>query len=220
VTYRHTGGTAYLNKNFLIPNYLELSSSSETDEPIFSRSISDQQLIGNQLTSVFNIPNTYLNNIDIPTQWLYGQTNMAIASDNRLFKKNIYENVYFNEIMTMNIIDNTNGLYKFNQDASNKFANSIWNKLDEANKRLYKVRYNKNDGTEPTYSNLYNVTYNSEDNTITFNYQLYQDGTIASASIVSYDETTTYATYVIPLEEKIYTVTQAVHLEYTEKYGG
>jgi hypothetical protein len=145
---------------------------------------------------------------------------MTIASDSRLFRKNIYENVYFNEIMTMNIIDNTNGLYKFNQDASNKFANSIWNKLDEANKRLYKVRYNKNDGTEPTYSNLYNVTYNSEDNTITFNYQLYQTGNIASASIVSYDETTTYATYVIPLDEKIYTITQTVHLEYTEKYGG
>ena len=145
---------------------------------------------------------------------------MAIASDNRLFRKNIYENVYFNEIMTMNIIDNTNGLYKFNQEASNNFANSIWNKLDEADKRLFKVRYNKNDDTEPTYSNLYNLQYNSEDNTITFNYQLYQDGTIASASIISYDETTTYATYVIPLEEKIYTITQAVHLEYTEKYGG
>ena len=145
---------------------------------------------------------------------------MAIASDNRLFRKNIYENVYFNEIMTMNIIDNTNGLYKFNQEASNNFANSIWNKLDEANKRLFKVRYNKNNDTEPTYSNLYNLQYNSEDNTITFNYQLYQDGTIASASIISYDETTTYATYVIPLEEKIYTITQAVHLEYTEKYGG
>ena len=145
---------------------------------------------------------------------------MAIASDERLFRKNIYENVYFNEIMTMNIIDNTNGLYKFNQEASNNFANSIWNKLDEANKRLFKVRYNKNNDTEPTYSNLYNLQYNSEDNTITFNYQLYQDGTIASASIVSYDETTTYATYVIPLEEKIYTITQAVHLEYTEKYGG
>jgi len=145
---------------------------------------------------------------------------MAIASDNRLFRKNIYENVYFNEIMTMNIIDNTNGLYKFNQEASNNFANSIWNKLDEADKRLFKVRYNKNDDSEPTYSNLYNLQYNSEDNTITFNYQLYQDGTIASASIISYDETTTYATYVIPLEEKIYTITQAVHLEYTEKYGG
>ena len=145
---------------------------------------------------------------------------MAIASDNRLFRKNIYENVYFNEIMTMNIIDNTNGLYKFNQEASNNFANSIWNKLDEADKRLFKVRYNKNDNSEPTYSNLYNLQYNSEDNTITFNYQLYQDGTIASASIISYDETTTYATYVIPLEEKIYTITQAVHLEYTEKYGG
>ena len=129
---------------------------------------------------------------------------MAIASD----------------IMTMNIIDNTNGLYKFNQEASNNFANSIWNKLDEADKRLFKVRYNKNNDTEPTYSNLYNLQYNSEDNTITFNYQLYQDGTIASASIISYDETTTYATYVIPLEEKIYTITQAVHLEYTEKYGG
>jgi len=145
---------------------------------------------------------------------------MAIASDNRLFRKNIYENVYFNEIMTMNIIDNTNGLHKFNQEASNNFANSIWNKLDEADKRLFKVRYNKNNDTEPTYSNLYNLQYNSEDNTITFNYQLYQDGTIASASIISYDETTTYATYVIPLEEKIYTITQAVHLEYTEKYGG
>lgn len=145
---------------------------------------------------------------------------MAIASDNRLFRKNIYENVYFNEIMTMNIIDNTNGLYKFNQEASNNFANSIWNKLDEADKRLFKVKYNKNNDTEPTYSNLYNLQYNSEDNTITFNYQLYQDGTIASASIISYDETTTYATYVIPLEEKIYTITQAVHLEYTEKYGG
>lgn len=145
---------------------------------------------------------------------------MAIASDERLFRKNIYENVYFNEIMTMNIIDNTNGLYKFNQEASNNFANSIWNKLDEADKRLFKVRYNKNNDTEPTYSNLYNLQYNSEDNTITFNYQLYQDGTIASASIISYDETTTYATYVIPLEEKIYTITQAVHLEYTEKYGG
>ena len=120
----------------------------------------------------------------------------------------------------MNIIDNTNGLYKFNQEASNNFANSIWNKLDEADKRLFKVRYNKNNDTEPTYSNLYNLQYNSEDNTITFNYQLYQDGTIASASIISYDETTTYATYVIPLEEKIYTITQAVHLEYTEKYGG
>ena len=145
---------------------------------------------------------------------------MAIASDNRLFRKNIYENVYFNEIMTMNIIDNTNGLYKFNQEASNNFANSIWNKLDEADKRLFKVRYNKNDDSEPTYSNLYNLQYNSEDNTITFNYQLYQTGNIASASIISYDETTTYATYVIPLEEKIYTITQAVHLEYTEKYGG
>lgn len=145
---------------------------------------------------------------------------MAIASDNRLFRKNIYENVYFNEIMTMNIIDNTNGLYKFNQDASNKFANSIWNKLDEADKRLFKVRYNKNDDSEPTYSNLYNLQYNSEDNTITFNYQLYQTGNIASASIISYDETTTYATYVIPLDEKIYTITQTVHLEYTEKYGG
>lgn len=171
------------------------------------------------MTAVFNIPNTYLNDTDIKTEWLFGQTNKTIASDSKTIQKNIYENVYLNEIMNLNIIDNTNGLNKFNQDASNKFSNSIWNILDESNKRLFKVRYIKQDGTY-TETNINSITYDSNENTLTFTYQLYQDGNVYSADIVSYDGTTTYASFVIPSTPKVYTITQNVHMEVQEKYGG
>lgn len=215
------GGNSYISKNFLIPQYLELYQPIENLIPKMlrlNRSVSDRQLIGNQITSTFNIPYTYLNDNNVNVAELMGQTNKVIASDN-WFNKNIYENIYFNEIMNINIIDNTNGLYKYNQDASNKFANSIWNKLDEDAKRLFKIRYNKIDGTSEIV-NIGTITYNSTNNTLSFNYRINQDGTIYSADFLSYDETTTYASFVIPLEEKIYVITQGVHLETQEKYEG
>lgn len=215
------GGNSYLSKNFLVPQYLQLFQPIEGLIPKmlrFNRSVSDRQLVGNQITSTFNIPYTYLNDNNVNIAELMGQTNKIIASDD-WFTKNIYENIYFNEIMNINVIDNTNGLNKFNQDASNKFSNSIWNKFDEANKQLFKLRYNKIDGTN-TITNINNINYDSTNNKLTFNYQINQDGTIVSVDFLSYDETTTYATYVIPLEEKIYVITQSVHLETQEKYEG
>lgn len=182
---------SYLNKNFLIPQYLNLyATANDNTSLIYSRDVINRFYFGNQLTTSFNVPNYLLNNVNINEEKVYGQTNLSITDINIQYTKNRFENLYLNYMYTIQIIDNTNQNNLLNIPGSNRLANSVWNILDNTNTACLKARITHEDGSQ---SILELDTTNISDNTCTINYNV--SGSVRKIEYLSNDEETIYATY-------------------------
>ena len=184
-------GEAHYNNKFAVPSYMNLYSKSNDDTSlIFSRNALSKFYVGNQITATFNVPNYLLNDGNIKKASVYGNTNYLLNYNADTYSKNMFESLFFNFIYSLNIIDNTNGTSVMNQIGANRLANSLWNKLDNYNTRLSKVRITYDNLTSSIIDlNISQVTGIS----ITFSYQV--SGNIIKIEYLSQDENTVYATF-------------------------
>ena len=198
----------YYNNNFFIPQYLNLySDSSEDTSVIFSRDTINRFLAGNQLTSIFNVPNYLLNDDTIEEEKIYGQTNLAILDNIKDITKNRFESLYLSYMNSLTIKDNTNGNNLVNIEGSNRLADSIWNTLDYQQSPCLKARITYDDETQEII-NLSAPTIT--DSTATFTYQV--EGNINKIEYLSNDTNTVYATYRCNLTGTN-TITQTIEVE-------
>lgn len=192
---RGYSSTPYINKNFLIPQYLNLYADNveninDNESIIYSRDAINRFLTGNQLTATFNVPNYLLNESIIKTERVLGQTNLAISNDLKTIQKNRFESLFFNYIYNISIIDNMNGNNQQNIIASNRLCSSIWDKLDMTQSSCVKARITKEDLTQEIIDL---DTSNIIDNVCTIEFEV--TGNVQKIEYISNDLKNVYATY-------------------------
>ena len=182
-------GEPYINTNSLISNSAEIYSEENL---VFARNLYNKTINNNTTVSTVEIPNTYLNGINLTSKNLLSETNLTMIADTNISQKNIYETMFLNFINVLQVADRNNATQILNQEASTYLNSAINTDGSYDNAKLYnKVIINYQDGsTKESYYSLENATETSA--TIAFG--LYIDKLINNAEIVSSDKTITYQT--------------------------
>lgn len=139
----------YSNYNSLVPNYVNLYNGNI----LFSRKLTNESIIGNQMSAEVNVPYSMLNRT-ISVEKLISKTYKVISDETRTINKNIYESLYLNFIKHINVIDNNFNKNELQNDISSLLAKSIFS-LPEENYGTAPIGYAKiytKDGQELIFS--------------------------------------------------------------------
>jgi len=177
----------YINQSSLNSDNVEIYSNEDL---VFARNLYNKTINNNTTVSTVEIPNTYLNDIDLTSQQLLSKTNLTLIDDTDIVRKNIYETVFLNFINTIRIIDKNSDIQLLNEQASSYLNHSI--NVDTAYDKAKfhdKVIIYYQDGT--TKEIAYEL---QEINSVSSNiiFALYTDKKVQSAEIISNDKTTIY----------------------------
>lgn len=197
-------GQSYINNNALIPNSAELYSNNSL---VFARNLYNKSLNGNSTVSTVEVPNTYLNDINITNKKLLSETNLPLVEDSSTVQKNIYETLYINFINSL-LISNNNQNQVLNNQASIYLNNQINSSEGYNNAQFYPkvvITYEGNSTKEVSYE-----YQNIQDTSVNIVFGIYVDNLMQSAQIISNDKTTVYQTIDLSsLEQgKYYTINQ------------
>ena len=180
-------GSRYENSNSLIPKDAEIYSN---DELVFARNLYNQSLSENVSISTVEIPNSYLNNIDLTSKNLNSKTNVELTKNDNVLNKNIYENLYLNFINAIQVIDNNDNNHVINQNASTYLNNAInTNNMYNLAKICDKVIVFYQDNTTKEIG--YHLT-KIDDLSANIEFMIYTDKLVNRAEIVSNDKNMTY----------------------------
>ena len=182
-------GETYINTNALIPNSAEIYSNENL---VFARNLYNKTINNNTTVSTVEIPNTYLNGIDLTSKNLLSETKLDLTRDTNVTQKNIYETMFLNFINVLQVANRNNATQVLNQEASSYLNNAINTDDSYDNAKLYnKVIINYQDGSSKESS--YSLENTTETSTV-IAFGLYIDKLINNAEIVSSDKTITYQT--------------------------
>lgn len=200
-------GTSYIGYNSLKPEYVNVYSNNEI---VFSRNLNNLSITNNYIVASVEIPNTYLNGIELNPKDLVGETNTVLVEDGNTITKNIYEVLYLNYLNTINVIDNDNSL----KTSTARYINTNVNTgtlVNQTNTKCDKLQINYSDNT----SKIQPIGWDRIDDTHkSCEFTLYIDKAISSIDFISNDETTTYITIMQDLEVgKYYTFKQYLKVE-------
>lgn len=113
----------YSSYDSLVPNYVNLYDGNI----LFSRKLTNESIIGNQMSAEVNVPYSMLNRT-ISVEKLISKTYKVISDETRTINKNVYESLYLNFIKYINVIDNNFGKSELQNDISSLLVQSIFNK--------------------------------------------------------------------------------------------
>lgn len=182
-------GEPYINTNALIPNSAEIYSNESL---VFARNLYNKTINNNTTVSTVEIPNTYLNGIDLTSKNLLSETNLTMVADTNVTQKNIYETMFLNFINVLQVADRNNATQVLNQEASSYLNNAINTDNSYDSAKLYnKVIINYQDGSSKESS--YSLENTTETSTV-IAFGLYIDKLISNAELVSNDKSMVYQT--------------------------
>ena len=182
-------GEPYINTNALIPNSAEIFSNESL---VFARNLYNKTINNNTTVSTVEIPNTYLNGIDLTSKNLLSETNLTMVEDTNVTQKNIYETMFLNFINVLQVADRNNATQVLNQEASTYLNSAINTDNGYDNAKLYnKVIINYQDGSTKEVSYAHENT--TETSTV-IAFGLYIDKLISNAELVSNDKSMVYQT--------------------------
>lgn len=198
-------GEPYINTNALISDNAEIYSNNSL---VFARNLYNKSLNNNTTVATVEVPNNYLNNIDITSKNLLSETNLTMIEDMNVAQKNIYETLYINFINTLLIADRNNATQVLNQQASTYLNAQINDDEGYSKAQIYPkvvITYQDNSTKEIAFE-----YQNIEDISADIVFALYVDQPMQSAEIVSNDKSMIYQTInLINLEqEKYYVIRQ------------
>lgn len=204
------------SKNCLVPNSVELYSNSDL---VFARNIHNISINDNFTISSVEIPNNYLNDIDLTCKNLISKTNLKMMDDKKTFNKNIYENVFLNFINSIQVINKTGNQHILNNLASSGL-NSAVNTTNQYDKmKLYSkaILYYKDGTTKEITFEVKRLSELSADLFLAFKLDKYAE----KIEFVSNDKTIVYHT--IDLSnlgtEKTYSLKQRVEIDFERNYA-
>ena len=203
-------GERYSSTNMLIP--VKSVLTDEYDKMLFARNLYNRTINGNTTVSTLNIPNTNLNNIQIPQQVLIGATNYHLQNGTDVIMKNIYEelNINFSNTIYMTNENNPQNII-YNQDGANRVNDSSSNTNDYQDAKVSKVRINM--GRDEI---VFNVEFYPLKNYYYTFFGIYVAEEIDSIEFISEDEETVYNTITGDFEiGKLYTIRQCVTIDDT-----
>lgn len=182
-------GEPYINTNALIPSSAEIYSNENL---VFARNLYNKTINNNTTVSTVEIPNTYLNGIDLTSKNLLSETKLDLIRDTNATQKNIYETMFLNFINVLQVANRNNATQVLNQEASSYLNNAINTDDSYDNAKLYnKVIINYQDGSTKEVSYAHE---NTTETSTTIAFGLYIDKLINNAEIVSNDKSMIYQT--------------------------
>ena len=199
-------GTSYIDYDTLVSKKGQIYSDEKL---VFARNLYNKYINNATTMSTIQIPNNYLNGINLDLKKLISNTNFDICNENNITNKNIYEMVFVNYINTITCIDeDTNTIYGNTANYINENINT-GTKTNCDNTSLTKVRINF---TTPQIQ-IINWTWNVDH--YETNFTIYTDEIPTSVDFISNDETTTYITKELDGLEtnKYYTISQKLRIE-------
>ena len=201
-------GEPYVDYNMFIPHTSEIYSNNKL---VFARNLYNTTIYNNNTVATIQVPNTYLNDMNLTQQVLFGITNCGLVINNNTIQKNIYEVLLLNFINTINVIDEDED--KLYPNAAN-YVNANINTGTQANCEstyISKARITKNGTTT-----IQPIAWQDIDNKHKkIEISLYIDEIITSFELISEDETITYLEKDLSNLEvgNIYTLTQYLRVE-------
>lgn len=200
-------GTPYIDYDALISEKGQIYSNNKI---VFARDLYNKNINNNVTVSTIQVPNNYLNDINLDLKKLISKTNFNICNEENLTNKNIYEMLFVNYINTINVID---------EDTEETYP-------EVANYINYNINVGTKANCESTFIgkakiNYSNNTYITQNITWHWNTDHYEvsfaiDTTDIPTSIeyISYDGTMTYLTKQLDLEQnKCYIIKQKLRIE-------
>lgn len=117
------------------------------DIVVFARNLYNIVVNGNTTTSTLEVPNTFVNEIEITPKELWGDSNQTLVSDTDSITTNIYETLLINYINTINMSNqnNPNNIIINNTGASGL---NLGLRYSVAQTQLEVLRINYEDGTK------------------------------------------------------------------------
>lgn len=204
-------GEPYTNYNSLIPKQGEVYSNGKL---VFARNLYNKTLNDNTTISTIQVPNSYLNDIDLNTKTLISETNTILINDTNVIQKNIYETLFLNYINTLNVLDeDTNLIYKNTSSYINNNINT-GTEINYSNSFISKIRINFQDNSMKIQKIFWQNIDSTHKKTL---FSIYVKDYINSIDFISDDENTIYITKNMNdfnLEiGKYYTITQFLRIE-------
>ena len=198
-------GTSYIGYDTLVSKKGQIYSNNKL---VFARNLYNKNVYQNTCVSTIQVPNNYLNGIQLDLKKLISNTNFDICNENNITDKNIYEMMFVNYINTITCIDeDTNTIYGNTATYINENINT-GNKTNYDNTKMSKVRINF---TTPQIQSI-NWTWNVDHYETEFT--IYTDEIPTSIEFISNDETTTYIRKELEFEQnKYYTISQKLRIE-------
>lgn len=199
-------GTSYIDYDTLVSKKGRIYSDNKL---VFARNLYNKYINNSTTMSTIQIPNNYLNGINLDLKKLISNTNFDICNENNITNKNIYEMVFVNYINTINVLDeDTSTLYGNTATYINTNINT-GTKTNYDNTSLTKVRINF---TTPQIQNI-NWVWNVDHYETSFT--IYTEEIPNSIEFISNDEETTYLTKQLEGLEtnKYYTISQKLRIE-------
>lgn len=198
-------GYPYVNTNTMIADNAEIYSNGSL---VFTRDLYNKSLNGNTTVATVEVPNNYLNDVDITSKNLLSETNLTMIEDTNVTQKNIYETLFINFINTLLIADRNNTTQVLNQQASTYLNNQINSNDGYFKAQIYPkvvITYQDNSTKEIAFE-----YQNIENTSADIVFALYVDQPIQSAEIVSNDKTAIYQTINLTNleQEKYYVIRQ------------
>lgn len=208
--------TPYENINSLVGNNGMLFDSN--NNLIFARNLYNYKVYNNRVISTLNVPNTYLNNTTIDKQYLLSETNSTMIEDNTSITKNIYEDLYINDFITLVMENQNENISIENKSGAIHLTQSAFKNKDYEHAKATKIKITYSDDTYFITS-----TSGSINNGIaTYNINIYAplDKEIEKIDILSEDESIIYQTITNETIEKLniqggkyYHISQDVRIE-------
>lgn len=198
-------GTSYIGYDTLVSKKGQIYSNNKL---VFARNLYNKNVYQNTCVSTIQVPNNYLNGIQLDLKKLISNTNFDICNENNITDKNIYEMMFVNYINTITCRDeDTDTIYGNTANYINENINT-GTKTNYDNTKMSKVRINF---TTPQIQ-LINWTWNVDHYETKFT--IYTDEIPTSIEFISNDETTTYITKELEFEQnKTYTISQKLRIE-------
>lgn len=199
-------GTPYIDYNSLISQKGQIYSNNKL---VFARNLYNRVINGETTVSTIQIPNNYLNGIQLDLKKLISETNFDINNDTNITDKNIYEMVFVNYINTISVIDEDTGtLFPASASAINTNINT-GTSANYNDTLMSKVRINY---STPQVDTI--IWQKIDDTHYQTTFTINTTEIPSSIDFISNDETITYLTKVLDLEEnKNYVINQKIRIE-------
>ena len=199
-------GTPYIDYNSLISQKGQIYADNKL---VFARNLYNRTQNGGTTVSTIQIPNNYLNGVQLDLKKLISTTNLDIDNDTNLTDKNIYEMVFVNYINTISVVDaDTNTTYPSSASAINTNINT-GTSANYNNTFIGKVRINYATPTTQTivWQKIDNKRYQT-------NFTVSTTEIPSSIDFISNDGTITYLSKTFDLEQnKNYVINQKIRIE-------
>lgn len=201
-------GQPFVDRNSLNATAATIYSGGEK---VMARTLYNKTINASTTTSTIEVPANYLNDMSLERKNLLSKNNNAIISNEDVYEKNEYEDVYFNFINTIYVQDRNNDNNITNQPLSNQITNSINEPANYETDKLTKFKVNYTDGA----STVARFSITSGTLTYNINFAFFLEKEASTLELISEDENTSYLSIDISNLETnhIYNLSQDVSVE-------